>query len=375
MKIFRKTLCILSVVAAALCSCERSADTIPVSGEQGGDASGRTARMTFGLSAADMRTSALGAAEGRSTVDEDALKNLWVLQFDGATDASKLLFCEYYDASMIGVNDTTDDDSKKSYSLSVALYETSGDTKIYFVANVGPDRFQKFSAGDGVPDSDVTLKSFEASTLAFASEAAVSADGVLPMIGSYEGSSVIASGTVQMKRLVAKISFSFSIDVPGTEKFTPSRVSLRSAASCTRFLEHTLPTGTTGLYPDAASSDNFINYPAVSVSGTGPFTYTWYVPENLRGVVAGLEPSDKGPENAPAGSTFIEIGGDYQRGSALTDVTYTIYLGENASTDFNVVRNYHYTVSSTIKGLNSRDLRVVVDRGVDAGQYVDGIWE
>lgn len=374
MKIFRKTLCILSVVAA-LCSCERSADTIPVSGEQGGDASGRTARMTFGLSAADMRTSALGAAEGRSTVDEDALKNLWVLQFDGATDASKLLFCEYYDASMIGVNDTTDDDSKKSYSLSVALYETTGDTKIYFVANVGPNRFQKFSAGDGVPDSDVTLGSFEASTLAFASEAAVSADGVLPMIGSYKGSSVIASGTVQMKRLVAKISFSFSIDVPGTEKFTPSRVSLRSAASCTRFLEHTLPTGTTGLYPDAASSDNFINYPAVSVSGTGPFTYTWYVPENLRGVVAGLEPSEKGSENAPAGSTFIEIGGDYQRGSALTDVTYTIYLGANESTNFNVVRNYHYTVSSTIKGLNSRDLRVVVDRGVDAGQYVDGIWE
>ncbi len=375
MKIFRKTLCILSVVAAALCSCERSADTIPVSGEQGGDASGRTARMTFGLSAADMRTSALGAAEGRSTVDEDALKNLWVLQFDGATDASKLLFCEYYDASMIGVNDTTDDDSKKSYSLSVALYETSGDTKIYFVANVGSDRFQKFSAGDSSVDSDVTLGSFEASTLAFASEAAVSADGVLPMIGSYKGSSVIASGTVQMKRLVAKISFSFSIDVPGTEKFTPSRVSLRSAASCTRFSAPAVPTGTTGLYPDAASSDNFINYPAVSVSGTGSFTYTWYVPENLRGVVAGLEPSEKGSENAPAGSTFIEIGGDYQRGSALTDVTYTIYLGENASTDFNVVRNYHYTVSSTIKGLNSRDLRVVVDRGVDAGQYVDGIWE
>lgn len=376
MKIFRKTLCILSVVAAALCSCERSADTIPVSGEQGGDASGRTARMTFGLSAADMRTSALGAAEGRSTVDEDALKNLWVLQFDGATDASKLLFCEYYDASMIGVNDTTDDDSKKSYSLSVALYETSGDTKIYFVANVGSNRFQKFSAGDGVPDSDVTLGSFEASTLAFASEAAVSADGVLPMIGSYKGSSVIASGTVQMKRLVAKIDFTFDIQITAArEKFTPSRVSLRSAASHTRFLEHTLPTGTTGLYPDAASSDNFINYPAVSVSGTGSFTYTWYVPENLRGVVAGLEPSEKGPENAPAGSTFIEIGGDYQRGSALTDVTYTIYLGENASTDFNVVRNYHYTVSSTIKGLNSRDLRVVVDRGVDAGQYVDGIWE
>ena len=376
MKIFRKTLCILSVVAAALCSCERSADTIPVSGEQGGDASGRTARMTFGLSAADMRTSALGAAEGRSTVDEDALKNLWVLQFDGATDASKLLFCEYYDASMIGVNDTTDDDSKKSYSLSVALYETSGDTKIYFVANVGPDRFQKFSAGDGVPDSDVTLESFEASTLAFASEAAVSADGVLPMIGSYEGSSVIASGTVQMKRLVAKIDFTFDIQITAAgEKFTPSRVSLRSAASHTRFLEHTVPTGTSGLYPDAASSDNFINYPAVSVSGTGSFTYTWYVPENLRGVVAGLEPSEKGSENAPAGSTFIEIGGDYQRGSALTDVTYTIYLGEDPTTDFNVVRNYHYTVSSTIKGLNSRDLRVVVDRGVDAGQYVDGIWE
>lgn len=258
-----------------------------------------------------------------------------------------------------------------------ALYETSGDTKIYFVANVGPDRFQKFSAGDGVPDSDVTLGSFEASTLAFASEAAVSADGVLPMIGSYEGSSVIASGTVQMKRLVAKIDFTFDIQITAAgEKFTPSRVSLRSAASCTRFLEHTLPTGTTGLYPDAASSDNFINYPAVSVSGTGPFTYTWYVPENLRGVVSSIKsPSEKGPENAPAGSTFIEIGGDYQRGSALTDVTYTIYLGENASTDFNVVRNYHYTVSSTIKGLNSRDLRVVVDRGVDAGQYVDGIWE
>ncbi len=107
--------------------------------------------MTFGLSAADMRTSALGAAEGRSTVDEDALKNLWVLQFDGATDASKLLFCEYYDASMIGVNDTTDDDSKKSYSLSVALYETSGDTKIYFVANVGWVASRSSLPGTGCP--------------------------------------------------------------------------------------------------------------------------------------------------------------------------------------------------------------------------------
>lgn len=378
MKIFRKTLCILSVAAAGLCACERSADTIPVSGEQGGDASGRTARMTFGLSAADMRTSALGAAEGRSTVDEDALKNLWVLQFDGKENASKLLFCEYYDASMIEVNDTQANDPK-SYSLSIALYETTGDSKLYFVANVGENRFQKFPAGDGSAQSDVLLGAFEASAQTFADAAAVSADGVLPMIGTITVSSTDASGTVDMKRLVAKIDFSFSIDVPSTETFTPSRVSLRSAASHTRFLELAVPTGTAGLYPDAASSDNFINYPAVFVSDPvskeKPFTCTWYVPENLRGVVSGLDAADKGPANAPAGSTFIEIGGDYLRGGQLIDVTYTIYLGEDPTTNFNVVRNYHYTVSSTIKGLNSRDLRVVVDRGVDAGQYVDGIWE
>ena len=71
----------------------------------------------------------------------------------------------------------------------------------------------------------------------------------------------------------------------------------------------------------------------------------------------------KTAETAPAGQdkycTYVEVSGIYNTPIGLTtDVTYTIFLGANNTDDYNLRRNTHYTVNTTIKGQNTSDTRI-----------------
>lgn len=58
-------------------------------------------------------------------------------------------------------------------------------------------------------------------------------------------------------------------------------------------------------------------------------------------------------------ATYIRISGTYISDNNLTQaVTYDVYLGENNYSDFNVKRNWHYIVSTTIRTCNDLDTRV-----------------
>lgn len=363
MKILRKTMPILSAVLL-LASCGKDAAQTEIDGPSFGDEKKEvifnfsTAEMDYPQSFIPLNTAATRADEPAMETD---LKNLRVLQFDGQDASAKLIFDEYYTSDQV----VSDDSGKKLY---VALYEKEK-TCIYVIANTASDQLADL-------DENLTLGAFEAKPLDFSSENDVTLTGTaLPMVGSFTGSTKsVSSIPVSLERVVAKIAFTCisKVEVPN-ESFEIKRIQLLDVASKVAFKAPDVPSAQTGLFPDGTSSDNFFDYAEKAVSGT-TIEHTWYMPENLRGVVAGLTEKTKGGENVPAHSTCIEVSGDYTKNGVLEDVTYRIYPGANASTDFNLIRNNSYSIKATIIGKNENDIRVIVEKGIPAGKYDDGEW-
>ena len=357
MKSFGKTILLLAATWL-LAACDAEPGREPESA--GPAAGGGRVEMTFDLSAAALQAPrAAVPVRGGGSVNDTQLDNLWVLQFKGQSAGDELELCEYYASDRISDN-----------KVSVALYETQEPVRIYFVANVGAACFASLPEGE-------TLGDFESRVLSLPDEASVTAAGTLPMVGVYDGSVTFQEQQVMLTRLVAKLTFTCGVDITAAgESFTINRVQLMDVATGVRYKAPAVPAAQTDLYPSAASTDNFTDYAleAVDASHGNSVSYTWYVPENLRGVVEGLTSSTKGGENVPQHSTCIEVSGDYVQGGVIYDVTYRIYPGQNSSTDFNLIRNHSYTITTTIKGFNRYDLRIVVEKGVPAGSYEDGVW-
>ncbi len=371
MKISRKTMPFLAAVLL-FASCNDEAGQV---GQIDGPSpdSGKK-EVVFGFSTAAMGNPQAGtpaktaSTRTESSVDESVLKNLRVLQFDGKQTGSKLVFNEFYAEDQI----VTEEGKKKLY---VSLFEQE-ESCIYVIANTSESQFKSLS-------ENTTLGEFEAMTLKFANENEVTLTGAaLPMVGKSEASTAASSDIpISLTRMVAKVGFTCTVNIPASikESFTITRMQVLDAASGVCFKAPTVPTATSGLYPDGSLSDNFLDYPEVSVAGATTASHTWYIPENLRGVVAGLTAKTKGGDKVPAHSTCIEVSGDYvknvgQANESLQDVTYRIYLGGNESDNFNLIRNNSYTVSIKIEGKNAQDVRVKVEKGIPAGSYGDAEW-
>ena len=200
--------------------------------------------------------------------------------------------------------------------------------------------------------------------------------------------------------LLAGLSYAYSwIDVKWTNKVaSPARFTLQSITAYNlpeSFALESRAGTTVGAYPAADQITN--TYPVdtdatdngLSVNGT----YTFYMPENLRGVGCGKSFQEKnlnayGPKadgKVPAlgGDGKPETGGDlskctyidlvgsywYSYSSAAPTATspisvrYRLYLGGNLVNDYNVRRGYHYTITVQISGANSGDVRVTITNG------------
>ena len=387
MKILKKTMLMLSATLLVVgCSKDAGQGVLP---DDPASDDGKV-EMTFDLAASSLSGAASLPASGLTADQESAVNNVWVLQFD---NTGKLVLHEFYD-QFTSVSAT----DKK---LSVALIEDTN-SKVYFVANAGADCFTTLAEA-------TTLAAFEKQTLDLSGWAGSAGTTGLPMVGVYTGSTTEApSAVVPLTRLVSKVVFTCTVALNSTEttlsngKTLPAdvlslnRVQITNAASKVQYAAHEL-SGTDPVvcpvFPANATNadlaDNYLSYDEdTSVDGQTTFTFTWYLPENLKGAVAGLTETTKGPKNAPAGSTCIEISGDYTTSTyvpnedntdevlatTIKDVTYCIYPGQNATTDFNLIRNYSYTITTTIKGISDADTRVVVEKGIPAGEYIDGVW-
>ena len=70
--------------------------------------------------------------------------------------------------------------------------------------------------------------------------------------------------------------------------------------------------------------------------------------------------------------TYVEVSGIYNTPIGLaTDVTYTIFLGANNTDDYNLRRNTHYTVNTTIKGQSRSDTRITTRTPQNYWDYTD----
>lgn len=107
----------------------------------------------------------------------------------------------------------------------------------------------------------------------------------------------------------------------------------------------------------------------------GGKSWTWYMPENARGTGSATEQNFKTAETAPEGQadycTYVEIEGYYNASGMINQVVYRVWLGEDNKSDYNLLRNTCYNVTSTIYGQHVIDTRINEKIPVNYWDYTD----
>jgi len=98
-------------------------------------------------------------------------------------------------------------------------------------------------------------------------------------------------------------------------------------------------------------------YTDLSPGNLSTLSMSYYQYENMAGSVASItDPADRIDGKAPTMASYVSI-------RVLWDGAYwdyKVYLGSNATTDFNVRRNTVYNYDITIMGVNADDLRIAM---------------
>lgn len=341
-------LAVAAVVLAAGCSKDPLAD-VP-----GGDSEGTggTITATFELTR-DFEVGVEVKADGSE--DMTIIRNVWVIQM--APDGSKLLQAPIYVSSLTDV----DGDYRVESDMQKAP------CKIVFVANTH----------DAAAYSKLTLASTEADVAAVAKTVKIPGDVTIgtsfPMSGTWSGTPNTTIGVpdrVSMSRSVAKVTFNLGADLPAGHSFEVLNLQLKQvpATLCYYRSDEDLDSYP---YPDLAKAKT-IDYPYqfftdVKFEGGGispdNLTVMWHIPENVRGMGTAEDQFHKTAGTAPTGQgdycTYVEVLGIYTVPVGLTKTAYyRIFLGANNTDDYNLRRNTHYTVNTTIKGWNASDTRV-----------------
>lgn len=270
------------------------------------------------------------AATPLSEVQENQIASLWVGQYDAAT--GKRLLNEYL-PSMTGT----------TLNLKLKQSQDGSKSRVYFVSN----------AGDlGAIADETTLKKH---TLAYTSTAEGLPDNNLcKMMGKWEGV-VQAEGikdiTVELTRLIAKITFTYSVGTDFT--FKPVSVVLKNAPTLSQIEIPKAQLTTDGI--------GYVTYTGTA-SGSGATVY-WYLPENMAGTVSGADAVDAEKKKIGTGvtnATCIELTGEaVQGGVSYKDVTFRFYPGSDKN-NYDIVRNSHYTMNVTLIGIDVSDERITV---------------
>ena len=312
-------------------------------------------------------TVSLGPDEGMgssaafpATRADVSLSNVWVLQFDasGATKA-----CAYVGTVAAGAK------------VKAALQSGEGYT-VWIVAN-GP------AAGVLTTSNPATLSDFENKMLYTATPVS---DELIPLSGKLTNVKVLDNGQVlvgsdntvvpqvTLTRAMARIDVLLEYNVSGAELDGVWLYQV-PAGAC-----YGLGDAVTD-YPASGTVSNFAYRNGESAglaptsSGSGTVTHTWYIGDNRRGQNPVIQwEKNKGSNNAPAMATYARIK-SHESSDTAKGLFHDVYLGENVTTDFNVLRNRHYIYRVRIGGtLDDQKLLAQRDDRVWAGtlEYLDG---
>lgn len=369
--------CLVSFLSTLLlCGC--------VSDEVGGSgdniSQGELVPCTFKYSVADM---AAGTADSRALtridIDQDGIlsdiKNVLVVQFDGAEESSTVAYVDY-------ITNLLDPE--------IMLYETDTKTILLFIANT----FDGYCITKGQ-----TLAEVKNLGLSLSGNMATTTNGII-----YDESLVQVSGDekyfmfsdckvydygiqsgedidIKLQRNVAKITLNVT---NGWDQQTLTAINVNSIPSTHLYYanrinetdqEYPLVPATVGSTTSYKNTVNSIGSSDDPVSTSLSF----YVPVNMRGYDQDSEETTKPRSDCASGATYARIAYNYdyidsEDKEVTENVYYSLYLGSDLSCDFNLCPNtfYEYNISFYGKGDDvTDDARISIVVPIDGVDYTD----
>lgn len=286
-----------------------------------------------------------------SGIDNSTISNVWVLQFaysaDGRTGA--LMGTPQY-------LDLTNDLDINNMEVKLK----AGNCNIYFVANTcNSGTFNTANCPNEGAFKD--FKKAFSSTTAMQNEL-VNNTKLVTMTGLLSNVTVGTDGNVNsttkqvvsLERTLALVDFTYAVSFPTGVNFDITNIRVCNVPNKMFYVKPTDP----DLFSSTAAAD-YYDYPLETTTGTAAKSghLLFYLPDNLKGDGPGnLDPRNK---NGITGKTctYIEICGK------TSDNRYGIfryYLGNNDFQNYDIVRNNIYTVSLTLKNLQTVDSRLSV---------------
>lgn len=302
------------------------------------------------------------ASRGQSpaTRADVTLSNVWVLQFDasGATKA-----CAYVGTVAAGRKVQATLQSGENYT-------------VWIVAN-GP------AEGVLTTSNPATLFDFENKLL---HTAAPASDETIPLSGGLSGVRILDNGQVlvgedntvvpemTLTRAMARVDVLLEYDVDGADLDGVWLYQV-PAGACYGLDDAVTDYPASGTVSNFAYRNGDTSGLVPTSSGSGTVTHTWYIGDNRRGQNPAIQwEKNKGSNNAPAMATYARIK-SHESSDTAKGLFHDVYLGENVTTDFNVLRNRHYIYRVRIGGtLDDQKLLAERDDRVWAGtlEYLDG---
>lgn len=266
------------------------------------------------------------------TDPEKELKKLYILQFSGTAATSTL--AKYEKVTL---------DANNKVSFPFKLIDGSNFNRIYIVANVAL----------AVAEGTTTLGDFENTLIAQTVSKTLPETG-LPMcdMKDFDPVGQAKAPDFKLRAMVAKVTLNCSIDPLAESLFStnpPPTITLKQTSKATTYFS---PASVAAAYRPAGLTFN----DPLPLGGMG--SYTYYVPENIAGQKAGINRwIYRSLANAPTNAAYFEIMGYTADGNSR--VTIVLFLGDpEVAGDFNTRRNYHYTITANILGLDEVDQRL-----------------
>lgn len=288
----------------------------------------------------------------------------------GEVTYQRAIVLQYKNGNLLNAGHTDIENYSIGTSISASLQAGEGCTIYVLVVNETTT-----SGSDAVFATEAGLKSASYNLYGLIP---VPTDNDIPLTGSLTNVNVVrlaVDGTesgliqqgsgetkVELSRIAAKLSMTMTYSVSGYNVIASSG-QIRNVPSKMYFTEQA-----GDVFPAEGAADAFTDVPFAVSDCDGDnndrpaTTLIRYLPANIRGTNPAVTlPREKYSGTAPKTSvdrcTYITFTAEEKKNSLHT-LVYSFYLGGNTTSDFNVRRNFIYTMNSTIAQAGEGDLRV-----------------
>ncbi len=340
---------ILSIVAAVLLlstSCTKVDELSTTPDVVAGEEVSVSLNLSVTSLSAGTEEAANSLAQTRSNGTEDEIstyiKNLWVIQINGTEESSSVVGLNYYGL----YTDETE----------ITLLSSSTNNRIVLLANT-------FASSLGLTVGTSTYADVLATKWTNSSEEKYyttdDENTKYYIMSGYDDVTVSNETEVDanLKRSIAKIIF--NVDNQTDSGLTITSIKLCNVPSYGYYLTDLDDYTLANSYQSGISTFDFDSREIDNgVAGTSSISETFYMPTNIQGTNASSSYEALKPLYATTSSTYVSV---YAEGDGDSEYyRYNFYLGENLTTDYNILPNnqYEYTITFNSVGSVSSDPRI-----------------